>query len=314
MEPRPWVHPLRRSPRARPLLVSVICLSGCAISINDGSPPGNSSRDSGQPPPGNVAAAEPTPAPTPTPTPTPQPFGTCQLASSGHNARVTLAGPGVNATACSGLLPALGSSSGGWVIVSAPPPALPTTDVICSVPVNLLQGDDQGVVTDYGTFSTSYGSAACTALSSASLSGPCPPTITGQITGAGNRIPLQIEVSGPSGSVRENAILDTGGVDVVLPDTDLQSSGFSPSGTATTSVGGWTGTVDIYSIPGSALLVLDAGAYVPLATGALTVEGAPASAFADGVPPLVGPTVLQQGARLSSSGSQWALTPACSTP
>ena len=55
--------------------------------------------------------------------------------------------------------------------------------------------------------------------------------------------------------------------------------------------------------------MLDAGTYVPLATGTLTVEGAPSAAFA--TKPLVGPDVLQQEATLLTVGSTWTLTPAC---
>ncbi len=140
---------------------------------------------------------------------------------------------------------------------------------------------------------------------------PCPPPITGQISGAGNRIPLQIELSGPSGSYTMNAILDTGGVNAFLPDSDLTGAGFTSLGSYQTGLAGWTGQVDTYSIPASDLLVLDQGVYVPLATGTLTVNGAPSAAFVPGIEPLVGPDVLQNGAALVTSGSTWTLSPAC---
>jgi hypothetical protein len=131
-----------------------------------------------------------------------------------------------------------------------------------------------------------------------------PPPVTGQISGAGNRIPLQIEVTGPSGEAQENAIPDTGGVDEYLPDADLRAAGFTPTGTTASSIARWTGTVNEYSIPASSLLVLNAGKYVPLAIGTLAVFGAPSAAFSGGLEPIGGPNVLQQGAQLSSSGSQ----------
>jgi hypothetical protein len=284
---RPWV-----------LLVIPIALglTGCNLVVEQASPSA-------------AGAGGSVPVVVGTPTPTSLPYAVCQLGVNGHNARVTVGGDGVTGSTCSSLLTSLGSQL-GWSS-STPPPTVPTTDVICAIPASLLPTGDQGVVTDYGVLGTTDGSEACTALAQASVAGPCPSPITGQISGAGNRIPLQIEIAGPSGTFTENAILDTGGVDEYLPDTDLRGAGFSPTGSTTSSVGGWTGTVDVYSLPASALLVLDSGTYVPIASGTLVVFGAPSAAFADGIEPLVGPNVLQQGAKLSSSGSQWSLTPPC---
>jgi hypothetical protein len=103
-------------------------------------------------------------------------------------------------------------------------------------------------------------------------------------------------------------------VNEYLRDSDLRTAGFKPTGSVTTSVAGWTGTAYEYSLPGTSLLVLDDGRYVPLANGTLTVYGVPDTAFAGGIEPLIGPNVLQQGARLNSSGLSFALTPACPTP
>jgi hypothetical protein len=289
-------------PRLLPLAVVALALSGCNVVVEQASSTASStSQAGGSVPPAVVATA----------TPTPLLYGVCQLAVNGHNARVTVGGDGVSSAVCSSLLASLGSQL-GWSLSTAPPPTVPTSDVICAIPASLLPKADQGVVTDSGAFGTTDGSAACTALAQASVAGPCPSPITGVISGAGNRIPLEVEISGPSGKVTENAILDTGGVDEYFPDSDLRSAGFSPTGTTTSSLGGWSGTVNEYSLPASALLVLDGEAYVPIATGTLVVFGAPSVAFSGGIEPLIGPNVLQQGAELSSSGSQWALTPPCS--
>jgi hypothetical protein len=245
--------------------------------------------------------------------PTPLPFGTCQLMVNGHNARVSVGGPGVGNAICSSLLPALGSAF-GWTTSGTPPPTVPTADVICQVPPKLLPADDQGVVTDSGFFGTSIGVSACSSLAAASVAGPCPAAITGQISGTGNRIPLQVEVVGPNGvGSQESAILDTGGVQTFLPDADFRAAGYTATSSYTTSLGGWTGVVNTYQVPGSALLVLDGNTFVPLASGSLSVRGAPPDAFNSGIQPLIGPDVLQQGARLSTSGSSWSLTPYCGT-
>jgi len=255
----------------------------------------------------------PTPIETPVSIPTRLPFGTCQLMVNGHNARVSVGGPGVSNSACSSLLPSLGTAY-GWTISAAPPPTVPIADVICMVPANLLPANDQGVVTDSGFFGTSIGVSTCSSLAAASVAGPCAPAITGQISGAGNRIPLKVEVVGPSGvGPQEDAILDTGGVQSFLPDADLRAAGFTATSSYTTSLGGWTGVVNVYQVPGSALLVLDGGTFVPLTGGSLSVRGAPPGAFTSGIQPLIGPDVLQQGARLSTSGSSWSLTPYCGT-
>jgi hypothetical protein len=285
------------------LALVTLAVSGCNVVVEQASSTSSSISQAGGSAPPVVAV---------TPTPAPLPYGVCQLAVNGHNARVSVGGDGVSSAVCSSLLGSLGSQL-GWSLSTTPPPTVPTTDVICAIPTSLLPTGDQGVVTDYGVFGTTDGSDACAALAQASVAGPCPSPITGVISGAGNRIPLQVEISGPSGTVTENAILDTGGVDEYFPDSDLRSAGFSPMGTTTSSIAGWTGTVNEYSLPASALLVLDGDAYVPIATGTLVVFGAPSAAFSGGVEPLVGPNVLQQGAKLSSSGSQWSLIPACSS-
>ena len=245
------------------------------------------------------------------PTPTPLPFGTCQLIVNGHNARVSVGGPGVGNGVCSGLLPALGSAY-GWTTAASPPPTVPTTNLICQVPPKLLPANDEGVVTDSGFFGPSIGVNACSSLAAASVAGPCAPAITGQISGAGNRIPLRVEIVGPNGvGSQEDAILDTGGVQSLLPDTDLRTAGFVPISTTTISgIGGSPIDVNVYQVPAAALLALDGGTFVPLANGTLTILGGPQAAF-NGLQPLIGPDVLQQGARLSTSGSSWSLTPYC---
>ena len=258
------------------------------------------------------SVAEQTPYAPSSSNPTPLPFGTCQLMVNGHNARISVGGPGVGSGVCSSLLPSLGSGY-GWTISGSPPATLPTSNVICAIPPKLLPANDQGVVTDSGFFGPSIGVGACSALAAASVAGPCPPPITGEISGAGNRIPLRIEVVGPNGvGSQEGAILDTGGVQSFLLDADLRTAGFNPTSSYTTSLGGWTGVVNVYQVPSSALLVLDGSTFVPLADGSLTVRGGPPEAF-NGIEPLIGPDVLQQGARLTTSGSSWSLTPYCGT-
>jgi hypothetical protein len=269
-------------------------LTGCNVTIQ----PASSGKE------GALGAAA-------TPTPSSLHYAVCQLGVNGHNVRVTVGGAGVTARICSGLLPDLGSQL-GWSISTTPAPTLPTNHVICAIPQSLLPRGDRGVVTDAGYVGTTDGSDACTALATASTAGPCPPPITGEISGAGNRIPLTVEIVNPASgdTVGENAILDTGGIDEVFPDDDLRNLGFSPSGTETESLAGWSGTANVYTLPAEALRVLDAGMYVPIATGTLTVYGVPGAALS-GLSPIVGLNVLQQGAKLSSSGSQWSLTPAC---
>lgn len=284
-----------------------IWLSGCSIQVNNSEASTASSSLST-----NAVSALPTASVLSPPTDTPGPYATCQLAASGHNARITVAGPGVSNAACTGLLSALANSSGGWVSVGSPPLVLPTVGVICVVPQSLLPSGSSGVVTDSGEFHTSYGNAACAALAAAQNgSNACPSPFSGQISGSENRIPLQIEIAGPNGTEQENAILDTGAATTVLPDSDLQTSGFTSSGTEEITVGGWSGTVNVYSLPAADLLVLDDGRYVPLATGTLSVVGAPPATFVGGIPILIGPNVLQQGAQVSTNGSTWTLAPGC---
>ena len=249
---------------------------------------------------GHPVAQESPSVSSPSPNPTPFPYGTCELMVNGHNARVIVGGAGVGNGVCSSLLPALGSAF-GWTTSGSPPPTVPTTDVICQVPPKLLPANDQGVVTDAGFFGPSIGVNACSALAAASVAGPCAPAITGQISGAGNRIPLRVEIVGPNGvGPQEDAILDTGGVQSLMPDTDLRTAGFVPISTTTISgIGGSPIDVNVYQVPASALLALDSGTFVPLANGTLTILGGPPAAF-NGLQPLIGPDVLQQGARLSS--------------
>lgn len=139
----------------------------------------------------------------------------------------------------------------------------------------------------------------------------CPPALTGTITSqlVGNRILLQVELSGPAGTRGGlHVMLDTGGVDTIFPDSLLRQLGYRPFGSEPGSgvVPGATTTDYLYHVPGSAIRVLDHGSYVPLATGTLTVIGIPG-----GTDYGLGPDILKHGAKLSTSGSRWTLTPPC---
>ena len=251
------------------------------------------------------------PAVVATATPTPLLYGVCQLAVNGHNARVTVGGDGVSSAVCSSLLALLGSQL-GWSLSTAPPPTVPTSDVICAIPASLLPKADQGVVTDSGAFGTTDGSAACTALAQASVAGPCPSPITGVISGAGTASRLRSRSPGPRARSPRTPSWTPAGWTSTSRTAICGARGSAQRGRPPQVSAGWSGTVNEYSLPASALLVLDGEAYVPIATGTLVVFGAPSVAFSGGIEPLIGPNVLQQGAELSSSGSQWALTPPCS--
>jgi hypothetical protein len=71
-------------------------------------------------------------------------------------------------------------------------------------------------------------------------------------------------------------------------------------------VPGAMGAANLYRIPGAALTALDGGRYVPLATGTLTVMG-----VVNGTLSGLGPDILKQGARLTTAGGRWTLTPPC---
>ena len=139
----------------------------------------------------------------------------------------------------------------------------------------------------------------------------CPGPIAGSISSSisGNRIPLTIELVGPSGTTPAfSVMLDTGGVRSIFNQAMLHGLGLTP--VSTTSIGGavpgaYT-LAYVYELPANDLRVLDQGRYVPLATGTLTVVGIANFNF-----PLVGPDVLKQGADLVTSGDTFTLTPPC---
>ena len=150
-----------------------------------------------------------------------------------------------------------------------------------------------------------------TANLTAAPGGNCPAALTGSITSAltGNRIDLAITLSGPAGSrPGVNVILDTGGIQSFFPDDVLRSLGYEPflPWAAGGIVPGATGPANLYHVPGSAITVQDGGRQVPLATGTLTVMGVVNGDFYG-----LGPDILKQGAKLTTAGDRWTLTPPC---
>lgn len=93
-----------------------------------------------------------------------------------------------------------------------------------------------------------------------------------------------------------------------FPNSLLRSLGYSPFRTTATGgiVPGATGPAGLYHIPGASIQALDHGRYASLATGALTVMGVVGGNLYG-----LGPDVLKHGAKLSTSGSRWTLTPPC---
>ena len=298
-------------------LAASVLLSGCGIAVNFSSSASKPSRQS--------STSQPTPSATPTPSLNPEP----SPSSAPPSASLVTPGylgvdfqsfnddgtQGCKLTAVVSNTPASsGGLTAGDVLQAATAAGTPTPIQNCNNLTQVLYQEGPGATVTFtyvhqtGFIFTSWqGGSATVTLGTP----PCPKPITGQISGAGNRIPLQIELVGPSGSYPMSAILDTGGVNAFLPDGDLTGAGFTSTGSYQSGLAGWTGQVNTYSIPAADLLVLDHGVYVPLATGTLTVNGVPPAAFQTGVEPLVGPDVLQQGAALATSGATWTLTPAC---
>jgi|GEM_PF-4381661 len=150
-----------------------------------------------------------------------------------------------------------------------------------------------------------------TATLTAAPGSSCPAALVGTITPVltGNRIELTIDFTGPAGTRSGMGVmLDTGGVQSYFPNSLLQSLGYRPFLPTLLSgiVPGAIATADLYRIPASAITVDDHGRFVPLATGTLTVEG-----IAQGAISGLGPDILKQGAKLTTAGSQWTLTPPC---
>lgn len=146
----------------------------------------------------------------------------------------------------------------------------------------------------------------------AAPSATCPAPLTGSITPglAGNRIALQVNLSGPTGTRSGmGVILDTGGVQTTFPDAVLRSLGFTPFPLAAGIRGvvpGAAGSAYLYHMPGSALTVDDGGRAVPVATGTLSVWG-----IVGGADSALGPDILKHGAQFSSANGRWTLTPPC---
>ncbi len=136
----------------------------------------------------------------------------------------------------------------------------------------------------------------------------CPPVIGTITAGAlGRRILLNIRLWGPKSHPPATVILDTGGIGIDLPHAMLQQAGFTPDGAATEVfplVNRAPFPVTIYHIPYPR--ILSGGSWVPIGNGTVTVDGTP-----PGVPSLIGPVALKAGARLTTSGASWSLTPAC---
>lgn len=103
-------------------------------------------------------------------------------------------------------------------------------------------------------------------------------------------------------------MLDTGGVQTYLPNSDLQAVGYQPYGTGVGGgiVPGATETVEYYRIPAGALQVLDNGRYVAIADQPMVISGVPGNVIG------LGPDVLKDGATLNVTGSAWSLQPPCS--
>ena len=153
---------------------------------------------------------------------------------------------------------------------------------------------------------------ARSATLSAGPSANCPKPVTGTITPgpAGNRIALRVNLAGPTG-VRSGlqVILDTGGVDTTFPNAVLRGLGYKPSPVPRGfggAVPGSVGRLYLYRIPASAVTVRDQGAFVPVATGTLTVWG-----MVHGSDYALGPDILKHGAQFASANGRWALTPPC---
>lgn len=299
-----------------PALAAGTLMAGCSFQGSF-----NGQTGSASPKPSSSPASQPTPTSTTAPQPGASPSSPSVSSVTPGYLGVDFQSfddDGTQGCKLTTVLPNTPASSAGLapgdVLQAATAAGLPTPIRNCNDVTQVLFQNGPGAVVTFnyvhqvGFIFTSWQAGSATVTLGTP---PCPPPITGQISGAGNRIPLQIELSGPSGSYTMNAILDTGGVNAYLPDGDLTGAGFTPTGSYQSGLAGWTGQVDTFSIPAIDLLVLDQGVYVPLATGTLTVNGVPPAAFQTGITPLVGPDVLQQGAALVTSGSTWTLSPAC---
>ncbi len=162
------------------------------------------------------------------------------------------------------------------------------------------------VVLLFGQWVPDSGSTTLTNGSDAS----CPPALTGTITSqlTNNRIQLSVALTGTGTAQTFTAFLDTGAGVTTFPDAYLRSAGYAPFASTTESgvVPGAQVAAYLYHLPGGALQVKDRGSYVPMATGTLLVTGIPGESLT-----LLGPDVLKHGAKFSTSGSQWTLTPPC---
>ena len=138
--------------------------------------------------------------------------------------------------------------------------------------------------------------------------GNCPPPIAAQMSGS--RIPLDLALVGPAGSVSGfRAILDTGAGITAFPYSVLRGLGLRPIGTDRLGgvVPGSTVGVFEYQIDGKQIQINDNGRYVPIASGPLTIVGIPDL----GTESLVGPDVLKAGLSLQTNGAAVTLTPPC---
>lgn len=137
----------------------------------------------------------------------------------------------------------------------------------------------------------------------------CPAPLSGRLAGAGDRIPLELQLTGPRGVRMLPAFLDTGAGVTTLPASVLADVGLSPYGSslATGIVPGASAAVYSYHLPPGALSVWHGGTPELLTPASLSVVGVPGGTLA-----LVGPDVLKSGASLSVDGPTWILWPACS--
>lgn len=138
----------------------------------------------------------------------------------------------------------------------------------------------------------------------------CPAPIHGTLaaSGATSAQPLPVVLSGPAGTRAVAAALRPGGDATYLPDALLRAAGYRPyqSETGSGVVPGSRAQVYLYHVPGSSLAVEDGGQPAALADGMLTVIGVPGIRTGG-----LGGTSLRQGARLTTGGGRWTLTPPC---
>jgi len=136
----------------------------------------------------------------------------------------------------------------------------------------------------------------------------CPPPLQGTLTGVGNRIPLQVQITGPNGSETFRGILDTGAPATILPDSLLRRLGFEPIGEDQPAggIGSSPAIMRPYRIPYPKVYV-DGYGWRALDRGEVIVYGLEKSVM---TVPLIGMNTLE-AARLEMSGRIWSLSLPC---